>query len=124
MNPSKRKNSLNLLFNSLDFKKPNIPIVDGRGDIWSPWSTDKKELYNYTLNDQIISTYDFSKSISVSLKEFCPDHIVLLGPGNSLGAPVAQALINHNWNELKTKTDFLKNFRDISRKILEIFRIF
>ena len=64
------------------FNRPNIPIVDGRGNIWSPWSTDEKELYNYTLNDQITSTYDFSKSISVSLKEFCPDHIVLLGPGN------------------------------------------
>jgi malonyl CoA-acyl carrier protein transacylase len=91
------------------FNRPNIPIVDGRGNIWSPWSTDEKELYNYTLNDQITSTYDFSKSISVSLKEFCPDHIVLLGPGNSLGAPVAQVLINHNWNELKTKTDFLNS---------------
>jgi hypothetical protein len=33
----------------------------------------------------------------------------LLGPGNSLGAPVAQVLINHNWNELKTKTDFLNS---------------
>ena len=61
------------------------------------------------MNDQITSTYDFSKSISVSLKEFCPDRIVLLGPGNSLGAPVAQVLINHNWNELKTKTDFLNS---------------
>lgn len=101
-----------LAHSSLDdkiFNRPNIPIVDGKGNIWSPWSTDKKELYNYTLNDQITSTYDFSKSISVSLKEFCPDHIVLLGPGNSLGAPVAQVLINHNWNELKTKTDFLNS---------------
>ena len=34
---------------------------------------------------------------------------VLLGPGNSLGAPVAQVLINHHWNELKTKTDFLNS---------------
>ena len=91
------------------FNNPNIPVVDGRGYIWSPWSTDEKELYDYTLNHQMTSTYDFSRSVSVSIKEFCPDNIVLLGPGNSLGAPVAQVLIDHRWNELKTKTDFLNS---------------
>jgi len=32
---------------------------------------------------------------------------LLLGPGNSLGAPVAQILINQHWNGLKSKQDFL-----------------
>ena len=91
------------------FNNPNIPVVDGRGYIWSPWSSDEKELYDYTLNHQITSTYDFSRSVSVAIKEFCPDNIVLLGPGNSLGGPVAQVLIDHRWNELKTKTDFLNS---------------
>jgi [acyl-carrier-protein] S-malonyltransferase len=34
---------------------------------------------------------------------------VLLGPGNSLGGPVAQILINQQWNGLKSKQDFLGN---------------
>ena len=89
------------------FNKPKIPLIDGRGNIWSPWSTDENELYNYTLNHQVIKKYDFSSSVSVALKEFCPDHVVLLGPGNSLGGPVAQILINQQWNGLKSKQDFL-----------------
>ena len=89
------------------FTKPKIPLIDGRGNIWSPWSTNVNELYSYTLNHQVIKKYDFSSSVSVALKEFCPDHVVLLGPGNSLGSPVAQILINQQWNGLKSKQDFL-----------------
>ena len=96
-------------FNRNIFNRPSIPLVDGRGNIWSPWSTNKSELYNYTLGHQIIKPYNFSASIEVAIKEFCPDNIILLGPGNTLGGPVAQVLIDHNWNDLKTKSEFVKN---------------
>ena len=96
-------------FNRNIFNRPSIPLVDGRGNIWSPWSTNKSELYNYTLGYQIIKPYNFSASIEVALKEFCPDNIILLGPGNTLGGPVAQVLIEHNWNDLKTKSEFVQN---------------
>ena len=96
-------------FNRNIFNRPSIPLVDGRGNIWSPWSTDKNELYNYTLDHQIIKPYNFSASIEVALKEFCPDNIILLGPGNTLGGPVAQVLIDHNWNDLKAKSEFVQN---------------
>ena len=96
-------------FNRNIFNRPSIPLVDGRGNIWSPWSTNKSELYNYTLGYQIIKPYNFSASIEVALKEFCPDNIILLGPGNTLGGPVAQVLIDHNWNDLKTKSEFVQN---------------
>ena len=89
------------------FNKPKIPLIDGRGNIWSPWSTNVNELYSYTLNYQVIKKYDFSSAISIALKEFCPDNVVLLGPGNSLGGPVAQILIDRQWNGLKSKEDFL-----------------
>ena len=91
------------------FNSPSIPLVDGRGNIWSPWSTNKSELYNYTLDHQIINPYNFSSSIEVAIKEFCPDNIILLGPGNTLGGPVVQVLIDHNWNDLNTKSEFLQN---------------
>ena len=97
------------ILNSNIFNKPSIPLVDGRGNIWSPWSTNKSELYNYTLDHQIIKPYNFSSSIEVALKEFCPDNIILLGPGNTLGGPVAQILIDHNWNNLNAKSEFLRN---------------
>jgi len=90
------------------FEKPTIPLIDGRGYVWSPWSTSKQALYHYTLNHQVIKPYDFSSSVIVALKEFCPDNVILLGPGNTLGGPVAQILINHNWNDLKTKSGFVQ----------------
>ena len=95
--------------NNSIFNKPSIPLVDGRGCIWSPWSTNTNALYNYTLNHQIIKPYDFSSSVIVALKEFCPDNVILLGPGNTLGGAVAQVLIDNNWNDLKSKREFIQN---------------
>ena len=45
----------------------------------------------------------------VALKEFCPDNVILLGPGNSLGGPVAQVLIDHSWNDLNSKDAFTES---------------
>ena len=88
------------------FNKPNIPLIDGRGHIWQPYSTQIKDLYEYTLSHQVVKPYDFSKAISVSLKEFAPDHIVLLGPGNSLGGAIGQIMIKHGWKGVQNKNDF------------------
>ena len=97
------------IFNNISFNKPTVPLVDGRGKIWTPWSASVDELYDYTLNDQVTKTYDFSSSVMVALKEFCPDNVILLGPGNSLGGPVAQVLIDQNWNDLNSKETFIKS---------------
>ena len=43
----------------------------------------------------------------MALKEFCPDLLVLLGPGNSLGGVVGQILIDNKWKGLESKKDFL-----------------
>ena len=79
------------------FQKPTIPLVDGRGNICLPYSTDVDAIWRYTLNHQVISTYDFTKAITVAVKEFCPDKLILLGPGNSLGGAIGQILIKNNW---------------------------
>ena len=92
----------------LNFKSPQIPMIDGRGHIWHPYSTDSKKLYDYTLGHQVLETYDFSKSIEVALKEFSPDHLVLLGPGNSLGGSIGQCLIANEWMGIKSKADFIE----------------
>ena len=90
------------------FSKPEIPLIDGFGNIWSPFSTDISELYQYTLSSQITYPYNFSKAISVAIKEFCPDKLVLLGPGNTLGGPVGQILIQNQWNNIDSKSSFFK----------------
>lgn len=88
------------------FQKPEVPLIDGRGYIWQPYSTDLEELYHYTLGHQVVEPYDFTRAITVALKDFAPDHLVLLGPGSSLGGSVGQILIENDWLGLKTKQDF------------------
>jgi [acyl-carrier-protein] S-malonyltransferase len=88
------------------FHAPNLPMVDGRGHIWQPYATDVHELYAYTLGHQVVAPYDFTKAISVCLKEFAPDQLVLLGPGASLGGSIGQILIENNWLKLASKDEF------------------
>jgi [acyl-carrier-protein] S-malonyltransferase len=88
------------------FTSPQIPMIDGRGAIWEPHSTDPGALHQYTLGSQITETYDFSKSVEVAIKEFAPDCLILAGPGSTLGAPIAQELIRHSWLGLTSKAEF------------------
>ena len=105
------------------FSKPIIPLIDGRGFVWSPYSTNIHELYKYTLGTQVTKTFNFTKSISSALKEFSPDKVILLGPGNSLGGATAQIIIKNNWNFIESKKSFLLNQKKdpflISMGILE-----
>ena len=88
------------------FRTPEIPIIDGSGAIWSPYSTDIASLYDYTLVTQIVETYDFALSIEVALKELAPDRLMLMGPGSALGAPLAQILITHRWRGITDRQSF------------------
>jgi [acyl-carrier-protein] S-malonyltransferase len=88
------------------FRAPQIPMIDGRGKIWQPYSTDSSELLNYTLGHQVTAAYDFTTAVSVALKEFAPDRLVLLGPGASLGGSIGQILIKNQWQSIRSKSDF------------------
>lgn len=95
-----------LLSSSL-FTAPNVPLIDGLGQIWQPYSCDAQKLYDYTLGTQVVETYDFTKAVEVAIKEFAPDKLIVLGPGATLGGAVAQSLIQHNWQGLQNKRDFI-----------------
>lgn len=88
------------------FQKPIYPMVDGRGHIWQPHSTDLSELHRYTLTHQVTKTYDFWTALTVSLKEFAPDRLILLGPGATSGGAVGQILVNEGWFGMRSKADF------------------
>ena len=75
--------------------------------MWQPYSCDIEQLYNYTLNTQVVEPYNFSKAIEVAIKEFAPDKLIILGPGATLGGAVAQSLIRHEWLNLTNKADFI-----------------
>lgn len=88
------------------FEKPRIPLIDGRGHIWQPYSTSVDELYEYTLGHQVVAPYDFTQAITVAMKEFAPEALILLGPGSSLGGSIGQTLVQLDWQGMKSKSDF------------------
>jgi acyl transferase domain-containing protein len=88
------------------FQKPRWPLVDGRGCIWQPYSTDPGELRAYTLGHQVVEPYDFTRAIEVTLKEFAPDRLVLLGPGATSGGAIGQILVKNRWWGLSDKAGF------------------
>ena len=89
-----------------DFGTGAIAAVDGRGKIWSPKAFDPAAIYHYTLGAQLNRTYNFTRAVQVAAAEFAPDKIIVLGPGTTLGAPTAQALIASGWRGLSGKADF------------------
>ncbi|QYK13812.1 ACP S-malonyltransferase [Shewanella rhizosphaerae] len=88
------------------FHRPKLSMVDGRGQIWGRFSSDIERLHNYTLDHQVVAPYDFSQAMAVGVKEFAPDCVIVLGPGNTLGGPVAQTLIANQWFGWQSKQDF------------------
>jgi len=100
------KKAQSLLSPSL-FNQPEIPLIDGLGQIWQPHSTDVADLYDYTLETQVVAPYNFSKAIEVAVKEYAPDKLIILGPGSTLGGAVAQSLISQQWLEMSSKSDFI-----------------
>jgi len=90
------------------FKAPDIPLIDGLGNIWQPYSTDIEKLHHYTLDTQVVSPYYFSRCVEVAIKEFAPDNLIILGPGATLGGAVAQCLVAHNWQNITDKASFIQ----------------
>lgn len=88
------------------FQSPEVPMVDGRGHVWRPFATSADAIHHYTFVTQILETYDFTRAVQVAVREHAPDRIVLLGPGDTLGGAIAQALIAIGWKGLGSKQDF------------------
>ena len=88
------------------FGSPGRPMVDGRGHIWRPFASRPEALHDYTFVPQILETYDFTRAVQVAVSEHAPDRIILLGPGDTLGGAIAQALIAIQWRGLRSKRDF------------------
>jgi hypothetical protein len=88
------------------FGSPAVPMIDGRGHVWRPFASGAEALWHYTFATQILETYDFTRALQVAVREYAPDRIILLGPGDTLGGAIAQALIAIEWEGLRSKQDF------------------
>jgi len=90
----------------LGWTAPALPLIDGRGAQWRPLGCDPTALYRYTLATQVTETFDFSAQVRVALREYAPELIVLLGPGDTLGAAVAQVIIAERWQGIDSRSAF------------------
>jgi [acyl-carrier-protein] S-malonyltransferase len=88
------------------FGAPAVPMIDGRGHIWRPFASNRDALHDYTFATQILEPSDFTRAVQVAVREDAPDRIILLGPGDTLGGAIAQALIAIEWCGLRAKADF------------------
>jgi acyl transferase domain-containing protein len=90
------------------FRTPGVPMIDGRGFIWRPGAAEPAALWDYTFGHQVTEPYDFTTAIEVSVREFAPDCVIVLGPGGTLGGAVAQSLIAARWRGLGSKAEFTR----------------
>ena len=88
------------------FRSPELPLVDGAGRVWHPKACTSEDLRAYTLGEQVVEPYDFSRAIAVAARTFAPDVFIVMGPGNTLGGAVAQSLIATDWQDLDSKARF------------------
>jgi malonyl CoA-acyl carrier protein transacylase len=90
----------------LEFRAPQVTLIDGRGVRFTPWSADISALRAYTLREQVTTPYDFTQSVVVALREYAPEVLVLPGPGNTLGGVCGQILVAEGWRKIRSRADF------------------
>ncbi|MEX0304598.1 MAG: ACP S-malonyltransferase [Leisingera sp.] len=88
------------------FRQPQVPLIDGRGQIWWPGATDTRALWDYTLGHQVVEPYDFTRAVQNAALEFAPDLFIVTGPGTTLGGAVAQSLVHCGWQGVTSKGAF------------------
>lgn len=82
---------------------PQVPLIDGRGYVHRPLHADPRELLRYTLTEQVVAPYDFAMAVRAALAHTGADTVVALGPGNSLGGPLARILVAEGWRGARDK---------------------
>ena len=88
------------------FGSPRIPLIDGEGRIWRAKVATFEAMHRYTFTTQILEPYDFTRSLAVGIKEFAPDRVVLLGPGDTMGGAIGQVLVAEKWLGMMDKVAF------------------
>jgi acyl transferase domain-containing protein len=91
------------LLGDLPVQMPACHLIDGFGNVHSPWSADPRQLLRYTTTEQVLETFDFSACVRTAMREFQPDVLLCAGPGSSLRAPVGHCVLREGWRGLRDK---------------------
>lgn len=106
----------------LAWTAPQVPLIDGRGVQHRPLWSAPSDLAAYTLGPQVVEAFDFGAALRVALREYAPDVVVLLGPGESLGLPVISALLREGWRGARDRDAFFALQRGESPLLLALAR--
>ena len=87
----------------LPFAMPQCHLIDGFGNLHSPWSADPRELLHYTTHEQVLETFDFTACVRTAMREFQPEVLLCAGPGASLRAPVGHCVVAEGWRGIHDK---------------------
>lgn len=87
----------------LPVRTPQCHLIDGFGNVHSPWSADPRQLLDYTTTAQVLETYDFTAAVRTAMREFNPDVLLCCGPGSSLRAPIGHVVLKEGWRNLRDK---------------------
>jgi hypothetical protein len=105
---------------SLRWQAPRVPLVDGRGARWSPWSSDPAALRDYSLGTLLVEPYDFATALRVALREYAPDHVVVAGPPGPLNAIVGQVLVAEGYHGIRDKPAFRASQRSAAPLVVSM----
>jgi malonyl CoA-acyl carrier protein transacylase len=87
----------------LALRAPKVPLIDGRGMVFRPGSADPTDLYDYTVGTQVVDPYDFTTAVRAGLRFTGAEVVIALGPGNSLGGPLARILVQEGWRGARSR---------------------
>jgi acyl transferase domain-containing protein len=95
----------------LPITMPQCHLIDGFGNVHSPWSADPRELRHYTTHSQVVETFDFTACVRTAMREFQPDVLLCAGPGTSLRAPVGHCVLREGWRGITTREQLFASGR-------------
>ena len=88
---------------------PAMHLIDGRGDLHTPWSADPEMLLRYTATQQVVDTFDFAAAVRVAIRECNPETLLCAGPGSSLRAPVGHVVLAEGFRGMRSREQLFES---------------
>ncbi len=90
----------------VEWRMPEVTLIDGRGRRHTPWSADPAALAAYSLEQLPVETDRFGLALRVALREYAPDVLLLPGARGGLAAACGQVVVAEGYAGLRTRKAF------------------
>ncbi len=90
---------------SLRPQQPTIHLIDGLGNVHTPWSANPTALLEYTVTRQVLEPFRFTAAVRTAIREFNPEVLLCAGPGQSLRAPVGHVVLAEGYRGITSRQE-------------------